>query len=633
MKEELRILVVEDNPADADFIRELLPETGPVTFLTESVARLSEALTRLTINGIDLVLLDLSLPDSQGLPTFQQLRDAVPDIPVIVLTGTDDQELAVAAVRAGAQDFLVKGQFSGSLLTRAIRYARERQQAETALRESEEKYRTLFNSAGDAILIHDEEMKVLAVNTLACERLDYSHAELMSLTVDQVDSPADALLVPERLARLNAQGQHTFETTHRRKNGSTLPIEVNARRITWQGQPAIMSICRDITERKLAEQTMRNWNQILEHRVAERTAELRQSEARFSQLAEVTFEGIAISAGGILLDCNPQLAQLFGYELDEMIGRPLTEFLARESRKLAARNVRNNGGMTRELVGLRKDGSTFPLEAHARMKTVQGRKMQVAALRDLSAVKQAAARIQAQQTELEHAHRFALVSEVSTGIIHQIGQPLFALASNVAVALANLKSCELQPCNSWEILKDIEAGVACMREIVSDLRALAHPGQLNRVRIDFNDLLEEVLHLLRQEAESRQIQLSVRLGLDLPPVQANAVQLGQVILNLVRNAFDAYADCLTEPRSVDIMTRAINGEGVELSVRDAGSGIAPEAMSRLFAPFFTTKPNGMGIGLRLSQTIVETHGGRIGGSNNADGAGATFQVVLPAHPE
>ena len=220
-----------------------------------------------------------------------------------------------------------------------------------------------------------------------------------------------------------------------------------------------MSICRDITERKLAEQTMRNWNQILEHRVAERTAELRQSEARFSQLAEVTFEGIAISAGGIRLDCNPQLAQLFGYELDEMIGRPLMEFLTRESRKLAARNVRNNGGMTRELVGLRKDGSTFPLEAHARMKTVQGRKMQVAALRDLSAVKQAAARIQAQQTELEHAHRFALVNEVSTGIIHQIGQPLFALASNVAVALANLKSCELQPCSSWKSSRTLRPGL------------------------------------------------------------------------------------------------------------------------------------------------------------------------------
>ena len=95
---------------------------------------------------------------------------------MIVLTGTDDQELAVAAVRDGAQDYLVKGQVSGSLLARAIRYALERQKAEKALRESEKKYRGLFKSARDAILIHDEEMNMLAVNTLACERLDYSHA-------------------------------------------------------------------------------------------------------------------------------------------------------------------------------------------------------------------------------------------------------------------------------------------------------------------------------------------------------------------------------------------------------------------------------------------------------------------------
>ena len=130
------LLVVEDNPADADLLRELLPVTGPVCFQVASVSRLSEALTRLERKGIDLVLLDLGLPDTQGLPTLDRLRALVPDVPVIVVTGTDDDEQGLAAVREGAQDYLVKGQISGPLLLRAACYAVERQKMTEALRQA-----------------------------------------------------------------------------------------------------------------------------------------------------------------------------------------------------------------------------------------------------------------------------------------------------------------------------------------------------------------------------------------------------------------------------------------------------------------------------------------------------------------
>jgi CheY-like chemotaxis protein len=132
MSEKLQILVVEDNPADVDFIHEMLPQAGPLNFQIESVSRLAEALTRLERKDIDLVLLDLGLPDSHGLTTFHKLRQAAPDVPVIVLTGTDNQELAIAAVRDGAQDYLVKEQVGGNLLVRTVRYALERQKAAEA---------------------------------------------------------------------------------------------------------------------------------------------------------------------------------------------------------------------------------------------------------------------------------------------------------------------------------------------------------------------------------------------------------------------------------------------------------------------------------------------------------------------
>jgi len=143
MSGKLRILIVEDNPADADLIREMLPQTDSLHFQAESVHRLSGALARLERRDIDLVLLDLGLPDSQGLPTFHALRKAAPDIPVIVLSGNDDQELAISAVRDGAQDYLVKGRFGGDLLVRAARYALEREHLIMELREALARIKTL----------------------------------------------------------------------------------------------------------------------------------------------------------------------------------------------------------------------------------------------------------------------------------------------------------------------------------------------------------------------------------------------------------------------------------------------------------------------------------------------------------
>jgi DNA-binding NtrC family response regulator len=127
MSERLRVLIVEDNQGDVDLIREALPDVGHVSFQIEAVSRLSEALAWIDSSGTDLVLLDLGLPDSQGLGTFHKLRKVSSEIPVIILTGNDDQEVAVAAVREGAQDFLFKGQLVGSSqITRAVRYAVER---------------------------------------------------------------------------------------------------------------------------------------------------------------------------------------------------------------------------------------------------------------------------------------------------------------------------------------------------------------------------------------------------------------------------------------------------------------------------------------------------------------------------
>ena len=392
----------------------------------------------------------------------------------------------------------------------------------------------------------------------------------------------------------------------------------------------VIGTMMDITERRQAEQTLREWNQTLECRVAERTMELQQSEARLTQLAEATFEGLLLSEDGRVFDCNAQFARIFGYELAEVIGHALVDFVAPESRAAVAEFVSNNLEGNNEFVGLREDGSTFPAEANARLRTWQGKLIRVTAVRDLTSIKRKAARLLAQQAELEQSRRLALVSEISAGIIHQLGQPLCAIGANLSVVLVKLKAAGPQGSELLEILRDVESDVARMRDTTIHLRALAHPEHPSRARIDLNEVVASALKVEWHDVATRQIRISTDYGRNLPPLMADGVQLSHVICILRRNAIEACAGLPPDRQTIAISTRLLADEGlVELCVRDAGCGILPAVMSQLFSPFFTTKTEGLGIGLRLCRTIVEAHGGRIEACNNPDGVGAMLRVLFP----
>jgi C4-dicarboxylate-specific signal transduction histidine kinase len=180
-----------------------------------------------------------------------------------------------------------------------------------------------------------------------------------------------------------------------------------------------------------------------------------------------------------------------------------------------------------------------------------------------------------------------------------------------------------------EALAAVEANLHNVRAIMSQLRALIHPDQAQREPADINQLVNEVLSVLRAEAQRHRISIDFKPAVTLPMVALDRVQISQVIFNLVRNAFDAVISCPPERRLVNISTAALPAGGIELTVRDHGSGIAPGAEKQIFEAFFTTKTDGMGIGLRIGRTITKAHGGRLEGGNNTDGPGAWFRMVLP----
>ena len=261
----IRLLLVEDNPGDARLLRELL---DPLQFHVTYAERLSQATQYLDAAPSDVVVLDLTLPDSAGLETVQRVQSCAPNTPIVVLTGRDDEALALQAVRQGAQDYLVKGQIESNLLTRSIQYAIERKRVGLALQANEARYRLLAENATDMIWTVDLNMQITFVSPSVTRLLGFTVEEAIARTMQQAYTPATfekatqmfaEEMARERAGRGDPKRSRALELELYRKDGSTVPVEAHfgfLRDAT--GQPTgILATVRDITERKHVEDALR----------------------------------------------------------------------------------------------------------------------------------------------------------------------------------------------------------------------------------------------------------------------------------------------------------------------------------------------------------------------------------------
>ena len=249
----VHLLLVEDNPADALYLRTMLDVRYPRRYQTSLAETLSDACAALRDGHFDIVLLDLSLPDSQGLDTIAGIANAAPSVPVVVLTGVEDEAVAMEAVSSGSQDYLIKGQVDGATIARAIRYACDRKRTEEALRLTQ----FAVDHAVDAIFWTDPRGRLQYVNITACERLGYEGEELVGTRICDLE-PA---MSPERWAthweRLRESQGAVYETEHLAKDGRRIPVEVTANYLSFAGREYCCVSARDLTERKRAEESLR----------------------------------------------------------------------------------------------------------------------------------------------------------------------------------------------------------------------------------------------------------------------------------------------------------------------------------------------------------------------------------------
>jgi two-component system sensor kinase FixL len=384
-------------------------------------------------------------------------------------------------------------------------------------------------------------------------------------------------------------------------------VELNA-----DGRPAwVRGVSIDITERKRAEE-------------------------KFRVAVEASPIGIVLvnNKGRIVL-INTQTERLFGYPRKEIVDQPLEMLVPERFRAahpghraefLAAPEARAMGA-GRELFARRKDGTEFPVEIGlSPMATAEGT-LVLGAIVDITARKQAELEAQRHRAEITHLGRVALMGEMSASFAHELNQPLAAIVSNAAAGQRFIDSGHAVLSELRELLADIAADGRRASDVVRGIRGMVKKGETVMQRINLNDIVMNVAQIAHPDALLRSCQVRISLEPNLPTIKGDPVQLRQVVLNLMINAFDAMYDTPVRHRIVEITTGR-NGDGsIRVSVRDHGAGIPEETRPRLFEPFFTTKAEGLGMGLAIVRSIVESHGGTIG-AENLESGGACFHFTV-----
>jgi two-component system sensor kinase FixL len=282
-------------------------------------------------------------------------------------------------------------------------------------------------------------------------------------------------------------------------------------------------------------------------------------------------------------------------------------------------------GIGRVVVGERRDGSTFPMELAVGEMIGKDGRFFTGFIRDLTERQETETRLQELQTELVHVSRLTALGEMASALAHELNQPLSAIA-NYLQGSADLLARDPVPAEKVRgALGKASDQALRAGEIIRRLREFVARGETERRVESLPKLIEEASALALVGAKEHGVGVRYQMDADVDLVLADRVQIQQVVLNLIRNAIDAMGDAPT--RRLTIAVRRIAPDMAEISVADTGSGIHPEIAAQLFQPFITTKRTGMGVGLSISRTIVEAHGGRIWAESNPKG-GATFRFTL-----
>jgi two-component system sensor kinase FixL len=347
---------------------------------------------------------------------------------------------------------------------------------------------------------------------------------------------------------------------------------------------------------------------------------------------------ISIDARQRVLLFNPAAERMFGIETAAALGQPLERFIPERFRRAHDDHVRRfkETGVTKRRMGalgalsaLRANGEEFPIEASISQAVVSGERVLTVVLRDISERMRVESELQATQVKLSHIARLSTMGEMASGLSHEINQPLTAIAT-YAQALENMLRGDQDAPDRDEIrdvLRQISGQALRAGEVIRRLRTMIKSHEPVFRTLDCKELLTDVVALADIDARLHKVQLRMDTRCDGAKIRGDAVQLQQVLINLVRNSIDALENLPMDRRTITIGL-AVSGAMAEFRVVDHGNGVPPDALEKIFSPFFTTKPHGTGLGLAISRSIIEAHRGRLQ-YDRTPGGGSTFSFTIP----
>lgn len=433
-----------------------------------------------------------------------------------------------------------------------------------------------------------------------------------------------------------------LELTH--ADGSSRLFEVQQRPVfDDDGQYILMEgIAKDITETTRIAEELRRLKEDLEARVAERTAELecineklRESEARYRTVVEDQTEFIARwLPGGRYTFVNDAYCRYVQKSADLLVGSSFLPTIIEEDRTRVEQEIASlspeNPSVTSEHRVYRVDGTIgWNQWTNRALFDEDGRLEEYQSVgRDITDLRHASDTLREREAHLAHVSRLATMGELVAGIAHEVHQPLHAAKTFAEAARRSLESGNPGGQETAkDCMQEISSAVTRTARIIRHLRTFTKPRPLQFESVDLNGVVREAAEILAFETRKSKAQLHWNLALDLPLVRGDQVQLVQVCVNLLINAYDAMADVSEGNRDLLIST-CFDDQGVVISFCDAGCGFDQQQKNRLFDAFYTTKSQGMGMGLSLCKTIVEAHQGRIWAENNP-GPGTTIVFALP----
>jgi PAS domain S-box-containing protein len=509
VKAPLRVLYLEDDPRDAELVHETLAADG----IESEIVRVEtepDFIVALDQGGFDLVLADYTLPSFDGLSALEIVQKNWPALPLIFVSGTLGEELAIEALKKGATDYVFKTRLSRIVpsVQRALREAAERSdliRAQEALCQSE-------------------------AYLAAAQRISHIGSFGWDITSGRIYWSQETY----RIFEVDAENEPTLELVLARTH------------------PEDRAMVQQVIERVSNEKTDFD----CEHR---------------------------------LLTPNGSLKYL------RVEGRP-------------------------------SKGKSGSIEFMGLVSDITERKLAEEAL-------------QKAQAELAHIARVTTLGELTASIAHEINQPLAAIVNNANAGLRWLSEESPDIDEAREAIRRIVRDGNRAGGVISRMRALFKKAPMTKEQFDLNEAIEEVVVLTHGEVQRNRVLVRTRLGRDVPAILGDKIQVQQVVLNLLINAIEAMSAIKEGPRELLVSTERLTNSGddsstaesgyVLVAVRDSGPGLHPDSLSQLFTAFYTTKPTGLGMGLAVSRSIIESHGGRLEAFSN-DGGGATFQFTLPS---